>query len=366
MDSVTQFVLGAATQVAVLGKEQKRKALLYGGMLGTLPDLDIFIPYADPISEMTFHRGFSHSLFVLTGLALVMTLLIRKFAHNPDYSAKKLFLAIWLGLITHPLLDAFTIFGTQLFWPLNLIPASWSSVFIIDPLYTLPLLALFVGVLIKGVTKNMYRFASVALVLTSGYLGLGLASSTYNLERVKQSFADMNLEVESMKAAPLPFNIVVWRIITRTKDGDLYESVSGIFDTQAPEHLKINNRADLAEVVKDNWYFKRLNWFTGGWLVFEQIEDALVVSDLREGAPGQMPYRFILARQDKNNNWRELEIPAQIEPDYSMAENIYRLKLILTRMQGNSDYALPLKAWYQKGAASENLSHLIKVKYSDL
>lgn len=366
MDSLTQLVLGATTQVAVLGKEQKRKALLYGAILGTLPDLDVFIPYADPISEMTFHRGFSHSIFVLTPLAFLLTISIRKFAHNNSYSSKKLFLAIWLGLISHVLLDAFTIFGTQIFWPLNLIPISWSSVFIIDPFYTLPLLALFIGVLLKGVTKNIYRFASVALILSSAYLGLGLAASSYNLKIVKQSFADMGIKIHSMKAAPLPFNIIVWRIISQTQDGQLYESVSGIFDTQAPEHLKIPTRPDLVKVVKDNWYFQRLNWFTGGWVTLEQIEDALVVSDLREGALGQMPYRFILARQDKNNNWRQLKIPAQIEPDYSFKENIYRLKLILTRIKGNSNYALPLKAWYKKSGDSENLSNLIKANYSEL
>lgn len=366
MDSLTQLVLGATTQVAVLGKEQKRKALLYGAILGTLPDLDVFIPYGDPISEMTFHRGFSHSIFVLTPLALLLTILIRKFAHNDSYSGKRLFLAIWLGLVSHSLLDSFTIFGTQIFWPLNLTPTSWSSVFIIDPFYTLPLLALFIGVLFKGVTKNMYRFASVALILSSAYLGLGLASSSYNSARVKQSFADMNIKIHSMKAAPLPFNIIIWRIISQTEDGQMYESVSGIFDTQAPEHLKIPTRSDLAEVVRDNWYFQRLNWFTGGWVSLEQIEDALVVSDLREGAIGQMPYRFILARQDENKIWRQLKIPAQIEPDYSFKESFYRLKLIIARIKGNSDYALPLKAWYKKSGDAENLSHLIKVNYSDL
>ena len=65
MDSITQAVLGAGVQAALLGRWQGRKALLYGAMLGTLPDLDVVIDYGDAVAQMTYHRGFSHSLLVL-------------------------------------------------------------------------------------------------------------------------------------------------------------------------------------------------------------------------------------------------------------------------------------------------------------
>lgn len=108
MDSITQAVLGASIQGALLGRWQGRRALLYGAMLGTLPDLDVIIDYGDAVADMTYHRGFSHSLFVLSALALALTLLIRKLRPDPGYSARRLFLTLWLVLITHPLLDAFT------------------------------------------------------------------------------------------------------------------------------------------------------------------------------------------------------------------------------------------------------------------
>ncbi|MBO6510809.1 MAG: metal-dependent hydrolase, partial [Roseibium sp.] len=44
MDSITQFVLGAAVSTACLGKTLgPRKAALIGGVLGTVPDLDVFL-----------------------------------------------------------------------------------------------------------------------------------------------------------------------------------------------------------------------------------------------------------------------------------------------------------------------------------
>ncbi|MBU2255525.1 MAG: metal-dependent hydrolase, partial [Gammaproteobacteria bacterium] len=169
MDSITQAVLGASIQGALLGRWQGRKALLYGAMLGTLPDLDVVIDYGDAVADMTYHRGFSHSLFVLTGVALLLTWLTRRFRHNPGYSAQRLFLAVWLALITHPLLDAFTSYGTQLLWPLTPIPTAWSSIFIIDPLYTVPLcIAVALG-LLYGLRDKAAKAPALALLVSSLY-----------------------------------------------------------------------------------------------------------------------------------------------------------------------------------------------------
>ena len=116
MDSITQAVLGAALQGTVLGRIQGRRSLIYGAALATVPDLDVVIRYADPVSQMTYHRGFSHSIFVLTGLALLLALLVnwlgRTRWQTQGYTLGRLFLAFWLVLVTHPLLDAFTVYGT--------------------------------------------------------------------------------------------------------------------------------------------------------------------------------------------------------------------------------------------------------------
>jgi inner membrane protein len=48
MDSLTHVVMGASIQAALLGRTQGRKALVYGVVLATLPDLEVFAPYPDP------------------------------------------------------------------------------------------------------------------------------------------------------------------------------------------------------------------------------------------------------------------------------------------------------------------------------
>ena len=49
---------------AELGNKVGRKAVAWGAILGTLPDLDVFLPYGGSVEAFTYHRGFSHSLFV--------------------------------------------------------------------------------------------------------------------------------------------------------------------------------------------------------------------------------------------------------------------------------------------------------------
>ena len=65
MDSLTQIVLGAACGEAILGKKIGNRALLFGAIGGTIPDLDVYVGnllYGNKIDAMLFHRGFMHSI----------------------------------------------------------------------------------------------------------------------------------------------------------------------------------------------------------------------------------------------------------------------------------------------------------------
>ncbi|MFK3815895.1 metal-dependent hydrolase [Pseudomonas sp. NPDC089407] len=303
MDSITQAVLGAALQGAVLGRIQGRRALLYGAALGTLPDLDVIIRYADPVSQMTYHRGFSHSLFVLTGLALLLAWLVNKCWPDKGYTLARLFLAFWLVLITHPLLDAFTVYGTQLFWPLQGTPQSWAAVFIIDPIYTVPLLAAVIYAISKGVTASATRLLALALVFSTAYLGFGLAGRMAAEQRFQAALDQQGIAASEVRAVPIAFNSLVWRVLAKTPEGDYYEGISSGFDRQAPEMQRLPRNLQLAQALANDPLHQRLRWFTDDWLRYDQIGDALVVTDLRMGIPGNYTFRFNMAHRDGQGHW---------------------------------------------------------------
>ena len=72
MDSLTQIVLGAAVGEIALGKKVGNRALLWGAVGGTIPDLDVFFgAFLNPLQELATHRGFSHSIvFAILGAFL--------------------------------------------------------------------------------------------------------------------------------------------------------------------------------------------------------------------------------------------------------------------------------------------------------
>ena len=93
MDSLSQLALGSAVSVAVVGRRTAVwKAALWGGVAGTLPDLDVLVDFGDTVSHMALHRGQSHSLLDLTLLAPLMA-----WAVSRVHGEQVLFGRWWLG-----------------------------------------------------------------------------------------------------------------------------------------------------------------------------------------------------------------------------------------------------------------------------
>ena len=210
MDSVTQFLLGASVSGALIGNKLGRRALLIGGLVATLPDLDALIPVGDAIDTMTHHRGPSHSILVQTVAAPVIAYAVSRFVADARAHFKLFLVTVWLCLVTHSLLDSLTTYGTQIFWPLQAgPPVSYSSVFIIDPFYSFLLLIGLATFLIwhSGLGPRVNRLLLLAATL---YLGAGMAGHGIVMARAKAdpAFAGLSLHVQ-----PTPFNIVVWQVL---------------------------------------------------------------------------------------------------------------------------------------------------------
>ncbi|NQD95324.1 metal-dependent hydrolase [Pseudomonas sp. CrR25] len=339
MDSLTQAVLGASIQGALLGRWQGRKALLYGALLGTLPDLDVMIDYGDAVADMTYHRGFSHSLFVLCGVALLLTWLARRFRPHPGYSTQRLFTTVALVLLTHPVLDSFTSYGTQLFWPLMPIPTAWSSIFIIDPLYTLPLAVAVLAGTVFGLRDKAAKAPAIALALSTLYLASTLAGKYMAEQRVEAELARQGIRAEALFSTPTPLNSLLWRVIVL--DGEYYhEALVGWFDQGPPQLDRIPRGTALASVLADSPAHRRLVWFTDGILRYDQIDGHLVVTDLRLGMTGFHPFRFDFA-QWQDGEWRvQQEIGRwPVEP-----RELQRLAVLWRRIWC-TEVKVPLASW---------------------
>ncbi|MDX1756355.1 MAG: metal-dependent hydrolase [Marinobacter sp.] len=296
MDSVTQAALGATLGGAIAGNALGRSALLGGALLGTLPDLDVVIDYGTAVANFTQHRGFSHSLLVLTPLSLLLAWLLHRWRPVLSYRHWTVFCATIL--LTHPLLDAFTTYGTQLLWPFGT-PVALTSVFIIDPLYTLPLL---LGVAFALWRPWQVRPLVMALVVSTGYLGWSLVAQQLVTARVTPVLAELGAESAPRLVQPMPLSTLLWRVTVLNGDERL-ELVTGFLDGDAPPQVQHYPRASgLAARLMAFPEGERLAWFTRGFLDVQQQGDQLTATDIRLGLPGAHPFTFVLAQQ-QDGDW---------------------------------------------------------------
>ncbi|SEL59451.1 metal-dependent hydrolase [Halomonas daqiaonensis] len=312
MDSVTQAALGAAIGGTVLGRRLGRKAVLIGTALGTLPDLDVVIDYGDAVANFTEHRGFSHSMFVLAGLAIALALLSTRLAPARDISLRRWGLFFGLILLTHPLLDALTTYGTQLLWPLDVRPAAWPIVFIIDPLYSLPLL---VATGMALATGRAHRASSWGLALSCAYLVFAVGAKQLVEARIEPVLAAQGLQQAPRLVQPTPFNTLLWRV-TVAEGALLHEALVGVFDGDHPPVLETYTRgAELQATALDSARGRRLDWFAGPFLRYETREldgrETLVATDLRLGFPGFHPFAFTLATRH-DGDWQPVKASEQL------------------------------------------------------
>ena len=296
MDSVSQIALGAAVGVAVMGRRTAVwKAALWGGVCGTLPDLDAFVDYGDAVSNMTRHRADSHALLWLTLLAPVIAAAIARL-HGERDRWRRWWLAVWLVLVTHPLLDVMTVYGTQLLRPFTSHPYGVGSIFIIDPLYTLPLVVGVVAALRSGAATGL-RWNQTGLFLSTAYLAWSVAAQQWVTTQAHASLRAQGIAAERVLVTPTAFNTVLWRIVAL--DGERYhEGIYSLLDGQRSVAFDVFDRgAPLHAALADNATVQRLAWFSHGFVRFAERDGVVRVADLRMGQEPFYVFDFEVARR---------------------------------------------------------------------
>ena len=283
MDSVTQVLLGAAVGEAVAGRKLGNKAVLWGAISGTIPDLDVIGRYfLGTVEALDFHRGISHSIpFAIVVSLILGTLLYSKYPCE-QASRRDWIWLIFLGMFTHALLDCFTTWGTQLFWSFDY-RVAFKSIFVIDPLYTLPLLVCLLWlVFLPKDSKRRYKLNTIGLVLSSSYLLVSLIAK-YNANVVfEASFKDQQLEVLRYDSRPAPLNTILWTVNAETSDGYYIGYYSFLDSDKQIEYTYFPKQHELlAHYNSDR--VERLTAIMEQWYTVKQEDDHIILNDLRFG-----------------------------------------------------------------------------------
>jgi inner membrane protein len=285
LDSLTHIILGAAVGTAVLGRKAGLRAAVAGAACNTLPDLDVFIAQGDPVLDLTFHRAETHALFWLTLAAPAIAWLVASLNRRVGASYREWLLLVWLSLISHPLLDAFTVYGTQLWLPFSDYPVGIGSVFIIDPLVTVPMIAGLVAWLRwrQSAPDRGMRWIRAGLIASTLYLGWTVAAQMHVEDEVRRSIAATTLQDRRVLVTPAPFNSLLWRVVV-IDDAAYHEGFRSLFDSS--ERIPLERHASdpkLLDSLQHDSTVRRLARFSKGFYSVRLADRELRVAD---GAPG--------------------------------------------------------------------------------
>ncbi|MDX6747438.1 metal-dependent hydrolase [Polaribacter sp. PL03] len=272
MDSLTQIILGAACGEIVLGKKIGNKALLFGAIGGTIPDLDVFIGkllYNNEIQAMAFHRGFMHSiLFAILGSFFFGWITYR--LYNTGKRTNSTNLKGWITLFfwaifTHPLLDCFTPYGTQLFAPFSNYRVAFNNISVVDPLYTLPFLICMIVVLFfKRTDSKRLKWTKAGIYISSFYMLFTLGNKIYIDSVFKKSFNKAGIAFDRFSAQPSILNTILWYAVAETKD-KYYLTFYSLLDKSATANKIITIDKDHNLVNMNDENLKTLAWFSNNY-----------------------------------------------------------------------------------------------------
>jgi len=286
LDSLTHIVFGAALGEAILGKKAGKKAMLLGAIANTIPDLDVFLIFGDPIREITIHRGFSHSLVFPFLTAPILAWLAAKYLKD-QISFYNWFIFFFVLILTHPLLDCLTTYGTQLFLPFSDYRVNSNSLFIIDLFFTLPLIVAVIALwIIKTNNPNRKIWYQTGLALSMLYMLLGFSAKAYASNLFEISLAEKEIKTQQRMTGVTPFNFLLWYTIAEVDSGYFIGDYS-LLDTDKDIHFSfIRRNAELLADFKNSFAADRMIWFSNGYYSVEKVKGETRFFTLKFGTTG--------------------------------------------------------------------------------
>lgn len=314
MDSLTQVLLGVSVGEALLGKKAGNRAMLWGAVGGTIPDTDVLSRFfVDGLTANELHRGFSHSIAFCIPAAILSGWII-SFIHKHHGSAKEWMVLMFGALFTHTWLDAHTTWGTQIFWPLDY-KISFNNIFIIDPLYTLPMLFfLIMTIRLKRNNPQRTKYNRLALSISSSYMILTIIFKGISFGQIKNNVVNQGIQYQEIETRPTPFNSILWSVNVKTEN-EFYIGYYSLLDRDNNFELnKFEKNQKLLGKMESEDIVKRLIKLSEGNYTILKRGDKVVFNDLRFGQNGLISKdkEFVFSYElfyDEQNQLQAQEIP---------------------------------------------------------
>jgi inner membrane protein len=286
MDSITHIALGACMGEAFLDRKLGRRALLWGALAQSAPDIDFVASFwMDTPSSLLGHRGFTHSFLFVALTSLFLALLAERF-HRPHNIRFRRWLQFFAGVIfIHVFIDAFNNYGVGWFEPFSHKRISFNAIYVADPFFSVwSGVALLMLIFIKHSSVNSRKkWWTMGLLMSGIYLLYCLFNKQMIDREVKQILKKQNIRYTRYFTTPTALQNWLWYVVAGNDSG-YYVGYRSVFDSKKQidfEYFPRNDR--LLDSVEDTEGLQKLKRFSQEFYTAEEWSDTLVFNDLRFG-----------------------------------------------------------------------------------
>ncbi|MDT8376413.1 MAG: metal-dependent hydrolase, partial [Mariprofundaceae bacterium] len=284
MDIVTQGLAGAVLAQSFSKGKETRIALAVGFLAGLLADIDALFTRSevDPLLQLDFHRHFTHSLFFIPFGGLIAAILLWPVMRR-YLPFRRMLLFTTAGYATSGIIDACTSYGTSLLWPLSDARISWSIISILDPLFSLALIA----AIVFAAVKQAPRYAMFGICFALSYLLLGFAQHQ-RVEAMAMALAESRgHQVERLEVKPTMGNLLLWRSIYEA-GGRFYidafrASFIGeerLYPGESVKRFELTDLPQISELSMMAQDIRRFDTFSDGYIALSPGTE-LLIGDIR-------------------------------------------------------------------------------------
>lgn len=309
MDSLTHIVLGACVGEAFFEKGFGKKAMFWGALAQSIPDVDFIASFWLPTAEnLLAHRGFTHSLLfvslMIPAFALTANAIHRP--HNIRFRTWLLFFAA--ELLLHLFLDAFNNYGVGWFEPFHHLRFSFNTLYVADPFFSLVPGIAFIALLLLPKHSNSRKFWYVlGMAVPFLYLGYCIGNKIKTDRDVEQILEKQQIPHEQYFTTPAPLQNWLWYVVSGNDSG-FYVGFRSVFDSKKEIDFQYFPRQDsLLNPVHDHAEVQLLKRFSQNFYTVEKWGDTLVFNDLRFGQiigwsdpRGRFVFHYFLQHPDDN------------------------------------------------------------------
>lgn len=310
MDSLTHIAIGACLGEVFAGKKLGKKALLWGALSQSIPDIDFLATFWTSTSEnLLAHRGFTHSFLFALIITPLLALSAEKWHRPHNIPFRKWILFFGIQVLVHLLIDGMNVYGAGWFEPFSHHRVSYNWIYVADPFFSIwPGVSLLVLLLASRRYRLRLFWARSALAAAGVYLlYCGLNKIKIDSE-VRELMARQEIPYTRYFTTPTPLNNWLWYVVAAADSG-FYIGYRSVFDKSDRINFHyVPQQKALLRPVSDQKDLHYLLRFSKGYYSVEKRNDTLLFNDLRFGeqigwrsTPAPFVFYYYLEHPDENS-----------------------------------------------------------------